>query len=221
MATPRAISFNAAGKEMVGAGNLFIAHRQSISGAVAREIRGLLAQQRQFRAAGDQRQRLPCEGAAPRDALDGRDEERVVAAVVRGGRFEARWTFGGERDELFDDAGVASGVNNAVARVAGLVAITPASGYVGPMSSIIIGAVAGGFLTYFLARRSMLIGVLAGLAAAGIGDLSDASVAARSLVGVPTRSVVGAITGGILIVAGLPWLAARIARRLRRTFDCR
>jgi len=42
--------------------------------------------------------------------------------------------------------------------------------------------------------------VLAGLAAAGIGDLSDASVAARSLVGVPARSVVGAITGGILIV---------------------
>ena len=44
--------------EMVGAGDLFVSHRQSEPGAVARKIRGLLAQQRQFGAADDQRQRL-------------------------------------------------------------------------------------------------------------------------------------------------------------------
>jgi two-component system sensor histidine kinase HydH len=62
---------------------------------------------------------------------------------------------------------------------------------------------------YRIGPRDVLIGVLAGLAAAGIGDLSDASVAARSLVGVPTRSIVGAITGGILIVAGLQFWPRR------------
>src|ERR1700675_1662617 len=62
---------------------------------------------------------------------------------------------------------------------------------------------------YRIGPRDVLIGVLAGLAAAGIGDLSDASVAARSLVGPPARSVVGAITGGILIVAGLQFWPRR------------
>ena len=62
---------------------------------------------------------------------------------------------------------------------------------------------------YRIGPRDVLIGVLAALAAAGIGDLSDASVAARSFVGVPARSVVGAITGGILIVAGLQFWPRR------------
>jgi signal transduction histidine kinase len=44
--------------------------------------------------------------------------------------------------------------------------------------------------------------VLGGVAAAGIGDLSDGSVAAQSFVGMPAMSVVGVITGGILIAAG-------------------
>src|SRR6266478_585556 len=54
---------------------------------------------------------------------------------------------------------------------------------------------------YRIGLRDALIGVLGGLAAAGIGDLSDASVAARSVVGV--------ITGGILIAAGLQFWPRR------------
>src|SRR6266436_3909767 len=54
---------------------------------------------------------------------------------------------------------------------------------------------------YRIGLRDALIGVLGGLAAAGIGDLSDASVAARSFVGV--------ITGGILIAAGLQFWPRR------------
>src|SRR5712671_7833629 len=56
---------------------------------------------------------------------------------------------------------------------------------------------------YRVGLRDVLIGVLGGVAAAGIGDLSDGSIAARSFVGMPPLSVVGAITGRILIVAGL------------------
>ena len=67
---------------------------------------------------------------------------------------------------------------------------------------------------YRIRPRDVLIGVLAGLAAAGIGDLSDASVAARSFVGMPVRNVVGVITGGILIVAGLQFWPRR-AQTLR------
>src|SRR5713101_5652783 len=44
---------------------------------------------------------------------------------------------------------------------------------------------------YRIGPRDLLIGVLAGLAVAGIGDLSDASVAAQSFVGVSARSLVG------------------------------
>jgi signal transduction histidine kinase len=62
---------------------------------------------------------------------------------------------------------------------------------------------------YRIRPRDLLIGALAGLAAAGIGDLSDASVATRSFVGMPTRNVVGVITGGILIVAGLQFWPRR------------
>src|SRR5882724_12799020 len=62
---------------------------------------------------------------------------------------------------------------------------------------------------YRIGLRDALIGVLGGLAAAGIGDLSDASVAARSFVGVPARSLVGGITGGILIAAGLQFWPRR------------
>src|SRR6202045_711473 len=52
---------------------------------------------------------------------------------------------------------------------------------------------------YRIGLRDVLIGVLGGAAAAGIGDLSDGSVAAQSFVGMPAMSVVGVITGGILI----------------------
>src|SRR5260370_4601404 len=55
---------------------------------------------------------------------------------------------------------------------------------------------------YRIGLRDVLSGVLGAVAAAGIGDLSDGSVAAQSFVGMPTRSVVGVITGGILIAAG-------------------
>jgi len=55
---------------------------------------------------------------------------------------------------------------------------------------------------YRIGLRDVLIGVLGAVAAAGIGDLSDGSVAAQSFVGMPARSVVGVITGGILIAAG-------------------
>ena len=54
---------------------------------------------------------------------------------------------------------------------------------------------------YRIGRRDLLIGVLAGFAAAGIGDLSDASVAARGFVGV--------VTGGVLIAAGLQFWPRR------------
>ena len=55
---------------------------------------------------------------------------------------------------------------------------------------------------YRIGLRDVLIGVLGGVAAAGIGDLSDGSVAAQSFVGLPPLSVGGVITGGILIAAG-------------------
>ena len=55
---------------------------------------------------------------------------------------------------------------------------------------------------YRIGSRDLLIGVMAGLTAAALGDLSDASVAAQSFLGVPTRSFAGVITGGILIAAG-------------------
>src|SRR6266446_8013 len=55
---------------------------------------------------------------------------------------------------------------------------------------------------YRIGLRDVLIGVLGGAAVAGIGDLSDGSVAAQSFVGMPTPSIVGVITGGILIAAG-------------------
>ena len=55
---------------------------------------------------------------------------------------------------------------------------------------------------YRIGLRDVLIGVLGGVAAAGIGDLSDGSVAAQGFVGMPPLSVVGVITGGILIAAG-------------------
>ena len=55
---------------------------------------------------------------------------------------------------------------------------------------------------YRIGLRDVLIGGLGAVAAAGIGDLSDGSVAAQSFVGMPTPSVVGIITGGILIAAG-------------------
>ena len=48
---------------------------------------------------------------------------------------------------------------------------------------------------YRIRRRDLAIGGAAALAALGLGDLSDASVAARSLA--------GAVTGGILILAGI------------------
>jgi len=62
---------------------------------------------------------------------------------------------------------------------------------------------------YRIGPRDLLIGVLAGLAVAGIGDLSDASIATRSFVGMSAGSVVGVITGGILIVAGLQFWPRR------------
>src|SRR5260370_20529061 len=62
---------------------------------------------------------------------------------------------------------------------------------------------------YRIGLRDALIGVLGGVASAGIGDLSDGSVAARSFVGMPALGVVGVITGGILIVAGLQFWPRR------------
>jgi hypothetical protein len=53
----------------------------------------------------------------------------------------------------------------ATAMVAGVIArlvLFPTGDLVATPLSIRVGAVAGGFLVYFLARRSMLIGVLAG-----------------------------------------------------------
>ena len=53
----------------------------------------------------------------------------------------------------------------ATALVAGVIArlvLFPTGDLVAIPLAIRIGAVAGGFLTYFLARRSMLVGVLAG-----------------------------------------------------------
>src|SRR5450631_847608 len=44
--------------EMIGARNLLVSDRQSVTGAMTGEIRGLFAQERQFGAAGHQRQRL-------------------------------------------------------------------------------------------------------------------------------------------------------------------
>jgi len=48
----------------------------------------------------------------------------------------------------------------------------------------------------------LMVLLTGGVTAAGIGDLSDGSVAAQSFVGMPPLSVVGVITGGILIAAG-------------------
>jgi two-component system sensor histidine kinase HydH len=62
---------------------------------------------------------------------------------------------------------------------------------------------------YRIGPRDLLIGVLAGLAVAGIGDLSDASVAAQSFVGVSARNLVGGVTGGVLIAAGLQFWPRR------------
>src|SRR6267142_6009028 len=62
---------------------------------------------------------------------------------------------------------------------------------------------------YRIGPRDLLIGVLAGLAVAGIGDLSDASVAAQGFVGVSARSLVGGVTGGVLIAAGLQFWPRR------------
>ena len=67
---------------------------------------------------------------------------------------------------------------------------------------------------YRIGPRDLLIGVLAGLAVAGIGDLSDASAAAQSFVGVSARSLVGGVTGGVLIAAGLQFWPRR-AQSLR------
>ena len=62
---------------------------------------------------------------------------------------------------------------------------------------------------YRIGPRDGLIGVLGGLAAAWIGDLPEASVATRSLAAIPAGTVVGAITGGILIAAGLQFWPRR------------
>ena len=59
---------------------------------------------------------------------------------------------------------------------------------------------------YRIKRRDVLIGLVAGCAAAGVGDLADASAAARSFVGF--------ITGGTLIAAGLQFWPRR-AQSLR------
>ncbi|HZO80934.1 MAG TPA: ammonium transporter [Candidatus Binataceae bacterium] len=69
------------------------------------------------------------------------------AAAAALGWVVAEWLIVGKPTTL----GVASGV------VAGLVAITPASGYVGPMSSIIIGAVAG-VVCYLAVRMKPRLG---------------------------------------------------------------
>src|SRR5262245_3778869 len=63
---------------------------------------------------------------------------------------------------------------------------------------------------YRIGPRDVVIGVLAGLAATGIGDLSDTSVAPMTFMGLPARNVVGVITGGILIAAGLQFWPRRV-----------
>src|SRR5437016_14515098 len=54
---------------------------------------------------------------------------------------------------------------------------------------------------YRIGPRDLLIGVLAGLAVAGIGDLSDASIPTRPVVGIAAASVGGAMPGRRLIRA--------------------
>ncbi len=71
----------------------------------------------------------------------------IGAAAAALGWVFAEWIVLGKPTTL----GVASGV------VAGLVAITPASGYVGPLSSIVIGAVAG-VLCFFAVRLKSRFG---------------------------------------------------------------
>src|SRR5262244_132505 len=63
---------------------------------------------------------------------------------------------------------------------------------------------------YRIGPRDVVIGVLAALAATGIGDLSDTSVATVTFIGLPARNVVGVITGGILIAAGLQFWPRRM-----------
>jgi two-component system sensor histidine kinase HydH len=66
--------------------------------------------------------------------------------------------------------------------------------FVGATLLVLAGGLAFRF-DYQIRRRDLLIGTLAALGALGLGDLSDASVAARSLAGFAT--------GGILILAGV------------------
>ena len=66
--------------------------------------------------------------------------------------------------------------------------------FVGATLLVLAGGLAFRF-DYQIRRRDLLIGALAALGALGLGDLSDASVAARSLAGFAT--------GGILILAGV------------------
>ena len=66
--------------------------------------------------------------------------------------------------------------------------------FVGATLLVLTGGLAFRF-DYQIRPRDLVIGALAALAALGLGDLSDASVAARSLAGFAT--------GGILIVAGV------------------
>src|SRR6267142_2225371 len=66
--------------------------------------------------------------------------------------------------------------------------------FVGATLLVLAGGLAFRF-DYQIRPRDLVIGALAALAALGLGDLSDASVAARSLAGFAT--------GGILIVAGV------------------
>ena len=63
---------------------------------------------------------------------------------------------------------------------------------------------------YRIGPRDVVIGVLAALAATGIGDLSDTNVATVTFMGLPARNVVGVITGGILIAAGLQFWPRRM-----------
>src|SRR5260370_11246530 len=67
---------------------------------------------------------------------------------------------------------------------------------------------------YRISQRALVIGGLGALVAAGFGDLSDASVTARS--------TAGFVTGGILILGGLPfWPRRGRTRHPRSPFPSR
>ena len=103
--------------------------------------------------------------------------------------------------------------------VAGLVAVTPASGFVGPMDSIVIGLVAGAVCYYFVAVLKVKFGYDDSLDAFGVHGIGG-SVGAL-LTGVFAREAVGGAPGLLesnpgqfvnnALGAGVTWVLAAVA----------